>query len=80
MLSVGVAYTIQLVAQRYSDATTAAFILSLEGVFAACAGWQFLNETLPFIAIFGCILIFVAVSLADVVPEGWLKGRLWQRK
>ena len=80
VLSVGAAYTIQLVAQRYSDATTAAFILSLEGVFAAWAGWQFLNESLPFIAIFGCMLIFLAVSLADVVPEGWLKGFLWHRK
>ena len=65
----GGAYTLQLLAQRYSHATTAAFILSLESVFAAIAGWVFLGETLGVIALTGCALIFLAVCIADVISE-----------
>jgi drug/metabolite transporter (DMT)-like permease len=75
ILSVGIAYTSQLVAQRYSDPTTAAFILSLESVFAAWAGWQFLNQQLSWMALTGCVLIFIAVCLADVLPAGWLRRK-----
>ena len=70
-ISVGIAYTLQLVAQRHANTTAAAFLLSLEAVFAAIAGWFFLSETLSLMAIIGCILIFAAVLLADVVPRSW---------
>ena len=73
VLSVGVAYTLQLVAQRYSNSTTSAFILSLESVFAGFAGWIFLSEVLNLSALTGCILIFAAVCIADVVPDSWYK-------
>ena len=73
ILSVGVAYTLQLVAQRYSNATTSAFILSLESVFAGFAGWIFLSEVLNISALTGCAMIFVAVCIADVVPDSWYK-------
>ena len=75
-LSVGGAYTLQLLAQRYSHATTAAFILSLESVFAAIAGWVFLGETLGVIALTGCAFIFLAVCIADVISEDWMKQKL----
>ena len=78
VLSVGVAYTLQLVAQRYSNATTSAFILSLESVFAGFAGWIFLSEILNLSALTGCIMIFMAVCIADVVPDSWFK-RVWHR-
>ena len=43
LFSVGIAYTLQMVAQGYASATIAAFILSLESVFAAISGWLFLS-------------------------------------
>jgi drug/metabolite transporter (DMT)-like permease len=45
-LSVGLAYTLQVVAQRRADPTHAAIILSLEGAFAALGGWLVLGEYL----------------------------------
>ena len=74
-ISVGIAYTLQLVAQRHAHATAAAFILSLEAVFAAIAGWFFLSQTLSVLALGGCVLIFCAVLLADVLPRSWFEKR-----
>ena len=67
--SVGIAYTLQLVAQRYASATLAAFILSLEAVFAALSGWILLGQTLTTLALIGCITIFLAVLLANIAQE-----------
>ena len=70
-ISVGIAYTLQLVAQRHANATTAAFLLSLEAVFAAIAGWMFLSQNLSMLGLLGCLMIFCAVLLADVLPRSW---------
>ena len=70
-LSVGIAYTLQLVAQAHASAVLAAFILSLESVFAALSGWVALGQTLSLTAMAGCTLIFLAVLVADVLPTGW---------
>lgn len=69
IVAVGLGFTIQLVAQRHTTAPAAALILSLESVFAAFFGWWLLGETLVLLAVFGCILIFLAVVLAEVVSE-----------
>ena len=69
LFSVGIAYTLQLVAQRYASATLAAFILSLEAVFAALSGWIILGQTLTMLALIGCAAIFLAVLLADTAQE-----------
>ena len=74
----GIAYTLQMVAQGYASATIAAFILSLESVFAAISGWLFLSQTLSYAAISGCVMIFLAILIADIVPPDWL--RFWQRR
>lgn len=66
VLSDGVAYTLQIIAQKTTDATVAAILMSLESVFAALAGWLFLSEQLGLIELFGCILVFAAVILAQV--------------
>ena len=58
--------------------TIAAFILSLESVFAAISGWLFLSQTLTISAITGCVMIFVAILIADVLPPQWLK--FWQKR
>lgn len=70
-ISVGIAYTLQLVAQRYAHATTSAFLLSLEAVFAVIAGWMFLSQQISLTGMIGCSLIFCAVLLADVLPASW---------
>lgn len=53
-MSVGVAFTLQVVAQRDAHPAHAAIIMSLETVFAAVGGWIILDETLPLRGIIGC--------------------------
>lgn len=66
VLSDGVAYTFQIIAQKTTDPTVAAILMSLECVFAALAGWVLLGEVLGGIELFGCALVFVAVMMAQV--------------
>jgi len=65
LMSVGVAYTLQVVAQRDAHPAHAAILLSLEGVFAALAGWVLLDETIPMRGLFGCGLMFVGMLAAQ---------------
>ncbi|MCX4159363.1 MULTISPECIES: DMT family transporter [Paraburkholderia] len=67
-LSVGVAYTIQVVAQKYAAPAHAAVIFSMEGVFAALAGWLVLGETLTTRALFGCALMLAGLIVCQVMP------------
>ncbi|MFM0276178.1 DMT family transporter [Paraburkholderia aspalathi] len=67
-LSVGVAYTIQVVAQKYAAPSHAAVIFSMEGVFAALAGWLVLGETLTTRALFGCALMLAGLIVCQVGP------------
>lgn len=66
LLSSGVAYTLQIVGQKYTDPTTATLLMSLESVFAALSGWLFLGETMTAREVTGCVLVFVAVLLAQI--------------
>ena len=65
-LSSGVAYTLQIVAQKSADPTSATLIMSLESVFAVLSGWVVLGENLSAQELIGCVLVFVAVVLAQV--------------
>jgi drug/metabolite transporter (DMT)-like permease len=67
LLSVGVAYTLQVVAQRDAPPAHAAIILSLETVFAALGGWLLLNETLAGRGLMGCGLMFAGMLLSQLV-------------
>lgn len=67
--SCGVAYTFQIIGQRGTDPTIASLILSLESVLSVLAGWLLLNQKLSFREIMGCVLMFVAIILAQVNPE-----------
>jgi drug/metabolite transporter (DMT)-like permease len=69
LFSVGMGYTLQVWAQRFTPPADAALILSLESVFAALAGWLVLREILSPIQIFGCILIFAAVLFSQAKPR-----------
>ena len=66
VLSVGVAYTLQVVAQKKAKAAHAAIILSLEAVFAAIGGWLILGETLSPRAITGCILMLCGMLISQL--------------
>lgn len=68
VLSCGVAYTLQVVAQKNTDPAVASLIISLESVFSVLAGWVILGERLSGRELFGCALVFTAVILAQF-PE-----------
>jgi drug/metabolite transporter (DMT)-like permease len=69
IFSVGVGYTLQVVAQRHAPPTDAALILSLETVFAALGGWLLLGELLGPWQWVGGALILGAVLLAQIRPK-----------
>jgi drug/metabolite transporter (DMT)-like permease len=66
VLSTGLAYTGQVVAQRHTPPADAAIIMSLESVFAALSGWLVLSETLTAHQLLGCALMFAGMLLAQV--------------
>ncbi len=68
LMSVGVAYTLQVVAQRDARPAPAAIILSLEAVFAALTGWLMLGETLTIQAFIGCTLMLVGMIWSQARP------------
>ncbi len=66
LMSVGVAYTCQVVAQRKADPTFASIIFSTESVFSAIGGALILNEVMSVRGYFGCILIFIGIILSQL--------------
>jgi len=68
LMSVGVAYTLQVVAQRDANPAHAAIILSLEAVFAAVAGYFVLGEVLALRALIGCGLMLGGMLLSQLRP------------
>ncbi len=68
VLSVGLGYTLQVVAQRNAIPSHAAIIFSMESVFSALAAWLILGETLSSRAIFGCALMLAGMLIAQLVP------------
>ena len=66
VFSCGIAYTLQVVAQKNAEPTAASLILSLESVFAVISGAILLGERMTGYEILGCIVIFVAVILAQL--------------
>ncbi len=66
--SVGIAYTLQVVAQRDAHPAHASILLSMEGAFAVLGGWLMLNEILSTRGLIGCALML----------SGMLLSQLWQ--
>lgn len=69
VLSVGLAFTLQSVAQRYANAADAAIILSAETVFSAVGGMLVLGERPDMLGVFGCAAIFAAMLAVQLVPQ-----------
>ena len=75
ILSCGVAYTLQIVGQKYTDPTSASILMSLESVFATLStvvlialGWDLTGGAMTLREIVGCVLMFVAIILVQL-PE-----------
>ena len=68
VLSMGVAYTLQIVGQKRVAPSAAALLMSLESVFAALFGWLLLHETMTRAEVLGCVLVFAAVVISQL-PE-----------
>lgn len=68
IMSCAVAYTFQILGQKDTEPTVASLILSLESVFAVLFGALLLHEKLRAQEYFGCVLMFVAILLAQL-PE-----------
>ena len=71
VVAVGVGFTLQVLAQRYSPPSDAAIMLSMEAVFAAVVGAIILGETMELHELIGCGIILAAVILVEIVPTLW---------
>ncbi len=69
VLSVGVAYTLQVVAQKNADPNYAVIILSTESVFGAVGGVIFGTDSIPMLGYFGCVLMFVGIICSQIEPS-----------
>lgn len=75
LISVGIAYTLQVLAQKHAHPAHAAIILSLETVFAAIGGIVFLGESLGIRALFGCALMLLGMLISQVSLRYLVKSR-----
>ena len=77
IMSCGVAYTLQIVGQKYTDPTSASILMSLESVFAALSsavlvalGWNITGGNMDLREIIGCVLMFGAIILVQLPERG----------
>ena len=66
VLSSGVAYTLQIIGQKNMNPAIASLLLSMESCFSVLAGWLLLQQKLSFKELSGCILMFIAIVLAQM--------------
>lgn len=74
-LSMGAAYSLQIIGQQHLPPSTASLIMSLESVFAVLCGCLILKETLTVWEILGCLLVFAAVILSQI-PDKKVKKEM----
>ena len=73
IMSIGVGYTLQVVAQQHAKSSHAAIILGLEGAFAVLGGWLILDESLSMRGLIGCGLMLTGMLLSQLLPHINLK-------
>lgn len=69
IMSCGVAYTLQVIAQKDVAPTVASLLMSLESVFSVLAGWVLLQQKLSLKEMLGCGLVFAGILLAQLPGE-----------
>ena len=65
-LSMGIAYSLQMIGQKDLRPATASLLMSMESVFAVLAGWLILHEQLTLWEGLGCVLVLIAVILSQI--------------
>lgn len=75
VISVGIGYTLQVVALGNARPADAAILLSLEAVFAVLAGWLLLSEQLTSRALFGCALMLAGILISQLFGEEQASGK-----
>ena len=76
VVSGGIGYTLQIVAQKYTDPTIASLLMSMESVFAVVAGAILLRERMSSREFFGCVMMLAAIVLVQIpLPKGRRVGR-----
>ena len=76
ILSGGIAFVLQIYAQRNISPAPSAIIFSLEGVFATIAAWILLNQILKINNLIGCLFILIAVIFSQLLPIYDKKNKL----
>ena len=66
VMSCGMAYTLQILGQNHANPAIASLLLSMESCFSVLSGWIILGETLSAREGIGCVLMFVAIILAQL--------------
>ena len=66
VLSMGVAYSLQILGQQSLDPTPASLIMSMEAIFAALCGWLLLNERMNSSELLGCALVLAGVIISQI--------------
>ncbi len=79
VMSCGVAYTLQVIAQKYTEPTVTSLILCLESVFAVIGGIIILNEQISMRETLGCIIMFAAILLAQVPAKKKVTDRISEK-
>jgi drug/metabolite transporter (DMT)-like permease len=69
IISGGAGYTLQIVAQKFTDPTIASLLMSLESVFAVIAGALILGERMATRELIGCVIMFAAIILVQIRGE-----------
>ena len=78
-MSSGVAYTLQIIGQKYSEATVASLIMSLESLFAMLAACIFYLKVPTLREGIGCVLMMVAIFVVETPFADRLFGKLFKR-
>lgn len=66
VMSSGIAYTLQVIAQKKSEPTLAAIVFSTESVFSAIGGVIFKIDHIAMLGYFGCLLIFIGIVVSQI--------------
>lgn len=72
VMSGGIAFTLQIIGQKYAEPAHAAIIMSLESVFGAFSSWILLGEVMQPIELFGCLLMILGMVVTQL--GGFLPG------
>lgn len=75
IMSSGVAFTVQIFGQKYTEPAVASILLCTESVFAVLFGWLLLKEMLSPRELFGCLIMFVAIVISQLPVDEMIKRK-----